>query len=68
MSFKEFQDGRHLGYRNEKNWAIQNLHVSPKPPTKFQLNLTFRSKEMSFKEFQDGRASLVSERNEFSHS
>ena len=25
-------------------------------------------KEMSFKEFQDGRASLISERNEFSHS
>ena len=43
MSFKEFQDGRHLGYRNGTNLAILNLHVAPIPPIKYQLNPTFCS-------------------------
>ena len=29
---------------NETNLAVLNLHVSPMPPTKFQLNLTCRSR------------------------
>ena len=47
--FEEFQDGRHLGYRNGKILAILNLHVATMPPTKFQLNPTYGSgvEEMS---------------------
>ena len=44
MSFEEFQDGRrgsHLGYRNWKQLAILNFHVSPMPPIKFQLSPTY---------------------------
>ena len=40
MSFEEFQDGGHLGYRNGTILAILNLHVATMPPTKFQLNPT----------------------------
>ena len=43
MSFKKFQDGLHLGYRNGTNLAILNFRVAPIPPTK----------EMLFKEFQE---------------
>ena len=32
MSFEEFQDGGHLGYRNRTILAIQNLHVATMPP------------------------------------
>ena len=41
MSFEEFQDGRrgsHLECLNGTNIAALNLHVSPMPPIKFQLN------------------------------
>ena len=31
----------HLGYWNRTNLAVLNLHVSPMPPTKFQLNPTY---------------------------
>ena len=56
MSFEEFQDaplvpprpppstGCHLGCRNRTNLAVLNLHVSPMPPTKFQLNQTYHSR------------------------
>ena len=42
MSFEEFQDGPHLGYRNGTILAILNLHVATMPPTKFQFNPTYR--------------------------
>ena len=38
MSFEEFQDGGHLGYRNGTILAILNLHVTVMPPIKFRLN------------------------------
>ena len=40
MLFEEFQDGRHLGYRNGTISAILNLCVTHTvmPPIKFQLN------------------------------
>ena len=44
MSFEEFQDGRHgghLGYLNGKIFAILNHYVTPMPPIKFRLNLTY---------------------------
>ena len=44
MSFEVFQDGHnggHLGYGNRTILAILNLYNSPKPPIKFQLNLTY---------------------------
>ena len=38
MSFKEFQDGGHLGYRNGTILPILNLlNVATMSPTKFQL-------------------------------
>ena len=43
MSFEEFQDGchgGHLGYGNKIILAIQNLHVTLMPPTKFRFNRT----------------------------
>ena len=41
MSFEEFQDGRHLGYRNWTILAILNFYNAPMPPIKFRLNLTY---------------------------
>ena len=41
MLFEEFQDGRHLGYWNGTILAILNLYVTPMPPIKFWLNLTY---------------------------
>ena len=38
MSFEEFQDGGHLGYRNGTILAILNLNATVMPPIKFQLN------------------------------
>ena len=46
MSLEEFQDGCHSGHlanQNGMNLAVLNLHVSPMPPTRFQLNPTYRS-------------------------
>ena len=55
MSFKEFPDGRHLGYQNKIILAILNLCVTVMPPTKFQsIGLTVWE-EMLLEEFQDGR-------------
>ena len=36
--------GGHLGCRKGTNLVVLNLHVSPMPPAKFQLNPTFGSK------------------------
>ena len=41
MSFEEFQDDLHLGYRNRTILAILNLYVALMPPIKFWLNQTF---------------------------
>ena len=41
LLFKEFQDGRHLGYRNGLILVILNLYAAPTPPIKFRLNLTY---------------------------
>ena len=41
MSFEEFQDGRHLGYRNGTILAILNRCVTVIPPIKFWLNPTY---------------------------
>ena len=41
MSFEEFQDGSHLGYRNGMILAVLDLFNAPMPPIKFQLNLTY---------------------------
>ena len=40
MSFEEFQDGHHPGYRNGTTLAILNLYVTVMPPIKFWLNQT----------------------------
>ena len=44
MSFEELQNGRHgghLGYRNGTILAILYFYISPMPPIKFQLSLTY---------------------------
>ena len=41
MSFELFQDGVQLGYGNKMILAILSLYNSPKPPIKFQFNLTY---------------------------
>ena len=41
MSFEEFQDGSHFGYQNGMILGILNLYVTPMPPIKFRLNLTY---------------------------
>ena len=56
MSFQDFQAGQHgshLRYWNKTNLAILNLHVTPMPPTKFGLNLTFWE-QIRLEDFQDG--------------
>ena len=54
MSFEEFQDG-HLWCGNRTNLAALNLHVSPMPPTKFQLIIQITLREqMSFQDFPAG--------------
>ena len=44
MWFEDFQDGGHLGYKDETILAILNLHVALMSSTKFWLNLTYRSR------------------------
>ena len=41
MSFEEFQDDGHLGYRNGTILSILNLYVTVMPPIKFRLNPTY---------------------------
>ena len=60
-----------LRCRNGTNLAVLNLHISPMPPTKFQLNLTYHSgadvvSRLSRWPLQ--RPSWISEGNDFSHS
>ena len=66
MSFEEFQDG-HCGHWKGANLAFLNLHVSPMPPTKFQLNPTYRSGADVFSRFSRW-PSWIFEQNEFSNS
>ena len=62
MSFEEFQDGCCGGNLKNSNGTVLALinlhkskkeHVFPVPPTKFQLNLTYRSGANTFQHFQD---------------
>ena len=49
ISFEEFQDGcrgSHTGYGNGTILAILNLHVAIMPPTKFQLNPIYDSRDV----------------------
>ena len=58
MSFEEFRDARHLGYRNGTILTILILCVTVMPPIKFgSIRLTVWD-EMSFEELLD----IVSER------
>ena len=74
MSFEEFQDVRcssHLGCRNETNLTILNLHVFSMPPTKFQLNPTYRlgaDVVRGFSSWSPWWSSWVFELNELSNS
>ena len=43
MTFLDFQDSHHGRYWNGTNLAILNFHVTPIPPTKFWLSLTYHS-------------------------
>ena len=72
--FEEFQygcHGSHLGYRNGISLAVLNLHVSPMPLTKFQLNPSYRSGAdviSRFSRWPSWRPSWILEHNEFSNS
>ena len=74
MSFEEFQDGRHgghLGYLNGMILAVLNLHVSPMPPIKFKLNLTYNSEAdviSRLSRWPPWWLSWILERNNFSNS
>ena len=74
MSFEEFQDGPnggHLGCWNGTNLAVLNLHVTPVPPTKFQLNLTYRSRAnviSRYSSWPPWQQSRILEWNQFSNS
>ena len=70
MSFEEFQDGSHGGHfgcQNGTNLAVLNLHVSPMPPTKFQLNPTYRSTANVVSRFPSWQPWIL-EWNQFSNS
>ena len=50
MSFEDFQDGHRggrLGYRNKTILAILNFYVTLRPPTTFQLNQTYGSRDVA---------------------
>ena len=72
--FEEFQDGRHgshLECWNGINLAVLNLHVSPVPPTKFQLNQTYRSGAdvvSKFSSWPPRPPSWIAKLNDFSNS
>ena len=73
MWFEYFQDGRpggYLGYRNETNLAIINLHVAPISPIKFGLNPTYHLGGDIAGRFSIWSLwmSWISERNDFSNS
>ena len=61
----------HHGYRNKMFLAILNLHVTPMSPTKFWLNLTYRSgadKVWRFSSRPSWVPSWILEWNNFSNS
>ena len=61
------QPGGNLGCWNGTNLAVLNLHVSPMPPTKFQLNLTYLSGADVISRFSRW-PSWIFKPNEFSNS
>ena len=71
QAFQAVHHGGHLGYLNETNLAILNLHVSQMPRTKFKLNPTYRSGAdvvWRFSRLPLWRPSWIAERNDFSNS
>ena len=73
MSFEEFQEGLEidLGCRNRTNLKVLKLHVSRMPPSRFQLNQTYRSGAdvvSIFSSWPPYRPSWTSERNNLSYS
>ena len=74
MSFEEFKmapHGRHLGCRIGTNLAVLNLRVSLVPPTKFQLNPTYRSRAYVISRLSSlplWQPSWILEWNQFSNS
>ena len=74
MLFQDFQAGNHgshLGYWKGTNLAILNLHITQMPPTKFGLNLTYRSRAdmvWRFSRWPPWRPSWILEWNDFSNS
>ena len=74
MSFEELQDGHHgshLECRNGTNLAVLNFNDSRMPPTKFQLNLTYRlgaDVVSRFSSWLPWRPSWILKRNEFGNS
>ena len=53
---------------NGTNLAVLNLHVSPMPPTKFQLNLTYCSRADAVSSWPSWQPSWILELNQFSNS
>ena len=49
MPFENFQNGCHTGYCKEMSLTILTLRVAPIPPNKFQLNLTYGSRDVFLK-------------------
>ena len=71
LSFQDFQDGDHLGYRNGMILTILNLHVAPMPSTKFGLSLTdgsWADVVSRFSIWLPRRPSWIAERNDFNNS
>ena len=63
--------GGHRGYRNKMLLAILNLHVTPMPPIKFWLSLTYHSGAdvvWRISRWQTWGLSQISDQNYFSNS
>ena len=63
--------GRHFGCPNGTTFAVLNLHVSPMPPTKFQLNPTYSFEadfNSRFSRWPQLWPSLILERKKISNS
>ena len=63
--------GGHNGYRNKMLLATLNLHVTPMPPTKFWLNLTYHlgaDEVWRFKRWPSWGPSQISDKNYFCNS
>ena len=74
LTIEDLQDGccgDHRGYRNKFFLAILNFHVTPTPPTKFWLNLTYHSRAdevWRFSWWPPWWPSQISNQNYFSNS